>query len=382
MKRVLLMALVAFVTIANAQDNRFVVKGEMSCDSLCYSRGTVKSLNLVHNVGGESEVIATAEVVDGKFTFEGVAPDAIDVYDITGFDNGTIQIFLEPGEITVGPFDARYPVGAVIGGTPCNIIYNDYHALNRKCVRESKERMFAAKEALPADIKNNDVEQLKHTSSVFYANNLYFKVAIIDFVYKHIDSPVALYIINYSMFPTFTTDVINHNFLSAVPEHLRKHKMYKELLNKVRAASLAVGFLAPDVEGFTVDGKTVALSDLKGKYVLLDFWASWCAPCRREIPYLKEVLAYSEKNDKFAVLSYSIDSKEKDWKNCITNNNLIHKNWIHISTLKGWNSEAVKHFGAQGVPYTVLLDPEGRVLAFELRGEAMVQRIKKIIDAE
>jgi thiol-disulfide isomerase/thioredoxin len=125
----------------------------------------------------------------------------------------------------------------------------------------------------------------------------------------------------------------------------------------------------------------LSLSDLKGKYVFLDFWASWCAPCRREIPHLKEVLAYSEKSDNLVVLSYSIDSKEKDWLTCINNSNLTHKNWVHISTLKGWNSEALKLFGVKGVPFTALIDPEGNVMEFNLRGEEMVKKLKNIIDS-
>jgi hypothetical protein len=96
---------------------------------------------------------------------------------------------------------------------------------------------------------------------------------------------------------------------------------------------------------------------------------------------LKEVLAYSEKSDNLVVLSYSIDSKEKDWLACIEKNNLTHKNWVHISTLKGWNSEALKLFAVKGVPFTALIDPDGNVVEFKLRGEEMVKKLKNIIDS-
>lgn len=178
----------------------------------------------------------------------------------------------------------------------------------------------------------------------------------------------------------YTPRAIEEQFLSAVPQSLRAHHMYKELSNAVKAAELKEGKPAPDISGFTLDGKELTLSSLQGKYVLIDFWASWCAPCRREFPFIKEALAYSEKSDNFVVLSYSLDSKEPDWKNCIEKNELVHKNWLHISTLKGWNSKAAKLFGVEGVPYTALIGPDGKVIAFELRGEAMVKRIKRIID--
>jgi hypothetical protein len=95
---------------------------------------------------------------------------------------------------------------------------------------------------------------------------------------------------------------------------------------------------------------------------------------------LKEALAYSDNSENLVVLSYSIDNKRPDWVNCIEKNQLVHKNWIHISTLKGWNSEGIKLFSVKGIPFTALIDPEGNVVAFGLRGEEMVKRLKAIVD--
>jgi thiol-disulfide isomerase/thioredoxin len=239
--------------------------------------------------------------------------------------------------------------------------------------------MKGAQANMPAEVKGDLAAEAKYISSVFHVNNMHFKVAIMDFIYKNIDSPVALYIIKYSMMPAFSADVIQ-TFLDAVPAELHSQPMYKELVNDVRSANLKVGAVAPDITGRTPDGKELSLSDFKGKYVFLDFWASWCAPCRREIPYLKEALAYSGESDKIVVLSYSIDDEYEDWTGCIADNELVHRNWVHISVLKGWNSEALKFFGVNGVPYTALIDPEGKVVQFELRGEEMVKKLKKIVD--
>ena len=351
----------------------------MSSPVLCYSNEAVKEVKLEQVVDGVTVVTATATVENNKFVFEGVAPEELGLCNISGFDNGAIQLFLEEGEINVGPFDAAYPAGAKIGGTPSNDMYQAYIDLNSKCVRDAKVRMKDAQANMPAEIKGNLEAEAKYTSPVFYVNNMHFKVEIMDFIYKNIDSPVALYIIKYSMMPAFSTDVIQ-TFLDAVPAELHSQAMYKELVNDVRSANLKVGAVAPDITGRTPDGKEVSLSDFKGKYVFLDFWASWCAPCRREIPYLKEALAYSGESDKIVVLSYSIDDEYEDWTGCIADNELVHRNWVHISVLKGWNSEALKFFGVNGVPYTALIDPEGRVVQFELRGEEMVKKLKKIVD--
>ena len=379
MRKILLLALLAISTVITAQERHYVIKGEMSSPVLCYSSESVTEVRLEQMVDGQPVLVATSPVVDNKFVFEGVVPQELGLFNITGFDNGTIQLFIEEGVINVGPFDAAYPVGARIGGTPSNDMYQAYIDLNSECVKEAKARMKEAQANMPAEAKGNPETESKYTSPVFYVNNIHFKVAIMDFIYKNIDSPVVLYIIKYSMMPAFTTDVIQ-NFIDAVPQELHSLSMYKELVNDVLSANLKVGSQAPDISGRTPDGENLSLSDFRGKYVFLDFWASWCAPCRREIPYLKEVLAYSGESDNIVVLSYSIDDEYEDWVGCIADNGLLHRNWVHISALKGWNSEGIKLFGVKGVPFTALIDPNGNVVAFELRGEEMVKRLKKIVD--
>lgn len=379
MKKILLLTFLTVVTFATAQEKKFVIRGEMNSSTLCYSSDSVKEVKLEQNIDGQMVVIATAPVIENKFTLEGTVPETFSLFSITGFDNGSIQLFVEEGEIKIGPFDAAYPVAAKISGTPSNDIYQSYLDLNNKCINESKQRMKTAYEGIPEEIKGNPEEEMKFTSPTFYVNNIHFKVAIMDFIYRHIDSPVILYVIKYAMVPTFTTDIIQ-GFLNAVPQELHRQAMYKELINDIRSANLKVGAEAPDISGRTPEGKELTLSDFRGKYVFIDFWASWCAPCRREIPYLKEALAYSENSDNLVVLSYSIDNKMNDWVNCIEKNNLKHKNWIHISTLKGWGSEGIKLFAVKGVPFTALIDPDGNVVQFELRGEEMVKKLKSIVD--
>ncbi len=381
MRKLITLTLLAIATWSTAQERKFVIRGEMSSPVLCYSDETIKEVRLDHLVDGQPVVVATVPVEDGKFVIEGIAPETLGLYNITGFDNGSIQVFVEEGEIKVGPFDAAYPVGAKVGGTPSNDIYQAYLDLNSQCIKEAKARMKAAQAVIPDEVKGDPVKEMEYTSPTFYVNNIHFKVAFMDFIYQHLDSPVALYIIKFAMMPTFTTDVIQ-TFLDAVPYELRKFPIYKELINEVRAANLKVGSEAPDISGLTPEGQEVTLSDFRGKYVFIDFWASWCAPCRREIPHLKEALAYSDNSDRLIVLSYSIDSKRADWVNCIAKNQLTHKNWVHISTLKGWNSEGAQLFSVKGVPFTALIDPEGNVVAFGLRGEEMVKRLKNIVDGK
>ncbi len=136
-----------------------------------------------------------------------------------------------------------------------------------------------------------------------------------------------------------------------------------------------VGSMAPDFTMNDVDGKPFSLSQLKGKYVLVDFWASWCGPCRGENPNV--VKAYNKYKDKnFTVLGVSLDEEKSKWLEAIQED---HLTWKHISDLKGWSSAAVSLYGFDGIPYNVLIDPQGKIIAKELREDALEEMLSKTL---
>lgn len=138
----------------------------------------------------------------------------------------------------------------------------------------------------------------------------------------------------------------------------------------------ALGQAAPNFTQNDVNGKAVSLTDFKGKYVLVEFWASWCSPCRAESPnLLKQYAAFKDKG--FEILGVSVDGDKAKWMDAIKKDGLT---WPQISDLKGWDNEARKVYGISGVPANFLISPEGKIIGAHLMGEALNKKLAELFN--
>lgn len=166
-------------------------------------------------------------------------------------------------------------------------------------------------------------------------------------------------------------DSIYNGFDSTIKNNLYV-KQIKEIIDATKRT--AVGQLAPDFELKSLDGKQVSLSSFKEKYLFVDFWASWCAPCRAENPHIVKAWQKFKGND-FQILGVSLDEEKQDWISAIKKDKLT---WQHVSDLKRWQSSVVPLYGIRAIPTNVLIDKEGKIIARDLHGGQLQKKLEKI----
>ena len=325
-------------------------------------------------INGPSKIIDSAKVVDNRYEFKGPRVDVPKMYFIKSADPNCISpitpVFIENGVIRVRA-NADFFLNREVSGTVNNDLFSLYNAATEYGV-DSIRRVFVIDRMIHPD-KDRETQAKEFDARTDFLNSRNLSVQK-NMVETYKDQVFAPFMIYWEMKANLSLDELKA-WRQKIDPKLNNHPYTKQLDEYIRLADFGVGSVMPNFTLKTPDGKDISLKDFKGKYVLVDFWASWCGPCLREMPNV--VKLYKEcKGKNFEIFGVSLDNKKDAWVKAIKANGM---KWPQGSDLKGWGSEPARLCNVSAIPFTVLIDPEGEVIAIDLRGEQLHAKVKEVL---
>ena len=360
------------LSACNHSGNKFTVKGKI--DDMPQQSVYLEELGI-----NEIVIVDSAKTSkDGKFELSGTSPEEglyrirfeMERYLLLSLDKGTVNVTSNWNQFE------NYNVE----GSPSSASLKNFLSTVREHLRDFNTISIVMDSMR---VQGND-SLLAAAKKDLQEMNIGFTRFIEQYADTTKSLPNALFAVQ-MLNPQVEMDYLNV-FVQSMNSRFPKASMAKEFtdkFNKMMAGmqqpsadnAPAIGQPAPEISLPTPDGKTISLSSLKGRYVLVDFWASWCGPCRKENPNV--VAAFNKyKGKNFTVLGVSLDSDKDKWTNAIEKDGLT---WAHISDLKGWESIAARTYNVNSIPANFLIDPQGNIIARDLREEALDAELSKVL---
>ncbi len=364
----LVLCLLPFTSFA--QQNNYTISGNIK------GVGNDSVIIIINNYDADGKILNQDTLIaiakEGQFYFKGKANSTKDGRAIVGGfkSRNSFSFYLEPGKIKIeGEKNALSDL--LITGTKSNdekiettrysnLIYQRVLLLREALKNQTKGTIAYNNIVKEIDVKFDSIQNYKFNYLKTHPNSF---VSVTFLWVKQDNLPV---------------DELE-KFYNAFAPSLQTSSYGLDIRDKIKVRKfVAVGNPAPDFVSTDTSGKAVRLSDFKSKYVLLEFWANWCVPCREEHPNLVGLYnKYSPKG--FTIMQYSMDDKtaQRKWKDAIIKDGLI---WTEVSDLNGFESKVAKLYGVQPIPDNFLIGPDGKILARDLRGEALTKKLEEIFN--
>ncbi|UOK41465.1 MULTISPECIES: TlpA disulfide reductase family protein [Flavobacterium] len=369
-KLLLLAGLSILASCSKVGDNEFLITGKAEG----IDNGKMAILQIQNEAGPISK--DTVKIENGKFEFKGEFKDGPEIGFIVIDDlNNMVPFILENGEINI-TVDKDTIQKSKIGGTPNNDKFQEYNdgssVIFKKMIafrKANQQKFMDAQKAKDTAVMNSLSKQ-----------NMGFQNDMDKFSETFVEkNPTAflsvLLLENFIGRQTLESDKIVklYNSLSTDIKKTKSGKRVDEHVNRQKAVN--TGTAAPDFAAPTPEGKTTSLKESLGKVTIIDFWASWCAPCRKENPNV--VALYNEFHEKgLNIIGVSLDQDADKWKEAIAKDKLT---WTQVSNLKHWKEPIAKLYNVESIPATFILDASGNIVAKDLRGAELKAKIAELL---
>ena len=358
MRKLLLSIVAASMTLAacNAQSG-YKVTGTVE--------GMPDGKAIIATVNGSSlDTLAKADVKNGSFEFTGNVSEPTGAYIMVIGQRGAIPFMLENANITVNAGQA----GLTVTGSEGQKIYDQFMAINTTTQQEAMKLQQEYQAA------NGDQAKMQAVQEAYAKLMTDAQAKETELIKANPDSYVSTFVIVSGMGQMEYEQLKErYNLLGEKAKASAQGKAIAAQIAKLE--STAIGQIAPNFTITTPEGESISLYDIKGKVKLIDFWASWCGPCRGENPHVVEI--YKEYHPKgLEIFGVSLDNNKEAWVKAIADDGLV---WKHGSDLKGWQSAPAQLYSVSGIPHTVLLDENNKIIAKNLRGEELKQKIAELL---